>query len=91
MNATLDRLRLGKTAFRVAHPLDEVAGADLIVVLYDGRIIEKGTHVELAATAGWYQKIFDLQRARGPAGETGTGAAVPASGGGRKAAAAEGS
>ncbi|PYN81321.1 MAG: hypothetical protein DMD97_02420, partial [Candidatus Rokuibacteriota bacterium] len=91
VNATLERLRRGKTALRVAHRLEEVAGADLIVVLYDGRIIEKGTHVELAATGGWYQKIFDLQRARGPAGETGTGAAVPASGGGRKAAAAEGS
>jgi len=91
VNATLERLRRGKTALRVAHRLEEVAGADLIVVLYDGRIIEKGTHVELAATGGWYQKIFDLQRARGPAGETGTGAPVPASGGGRKAAAAEGS
>src|SRR6266566_609252 len=79
VNATLDRLRRGKTAFRVAHRLEEVAGADLIIVLYDGQIIEKGTHLELTAAGGWYQKIFDLQRGQRLAGE-------PVAGGRRKTA-----
>src|SRR6266566_575690 len=79
VNATLDRLRRGKTAFRVAHRLEEVAAADLIIVLYDGQIIEKGTHLELTAAGGWYQKIFDLQRGQHLAGE-------PVAGGRRKTA-----
>jgi len=65
VNATLERLRHGKTALRVAHRLEEVAMADVIVVLRDGRIIEKGSHAELATAGGWYQRVFDLQRGTG--------------------------
>jgi len=83
VNTTLERLRRGKTAFRVAHRLDEVAGADLIVVLYDGQIIEKGRHPELARAGGWYQKIYDLQREARDGGREAEA--------GHKTAAAEGS
>ena len=62
VNATLERLRRGKTALRVAHRLEEVANADLIVVLYEGEIVESGTHLELAYSSGWYRRVFDLQR-----------------------------
>src|SRR5262245_19345152 len=80
VNATLERLRRGKTAIRVAHRLEEVAMADVIVVLRDGRIVEKGSHRELATAGGWYQRIFDLQRGLRVAGDIE-----------RKSAAAEGS
>src|SRR5438132_13488191 len=62
VNATLERLRHGKTALRVAHRLEEVANADLILVLHEGEIVESGTHLELACSGGWYQRVFDLQR-----------------------------
>jgi ATP-binding cassette, subfamily B, bacterial len=81
VNATLEHLRRGKTAFRVAHRLEEVAGADLIVVLRDGEIVEQGPHAELASAGGWYQQIFDLQTGLRP-DETGS----PARAGGRTAA-----
>src|SRR5882724_9472839 len=79
VNATLERLRHGKTALRVAHRLEEVTNADVILVLYEGQIIEKGTHLELTAAGGWYQKIFALQRGQRLAGE-------PVAGGRRKTA-----
>src|SRR5207245_6394863 len=46
VNATLNRLRGGRTTFRIAHRLEDVASADLILVLHEGQIVEHGTHWE---------------------------------------------
>jgi ABC-type multidrug transport system fused ATPase/permease subunit len=64
VNATLHRLRQMKTTFRVAHRLEDVATADLILVLRDGQIIERGTHAELVDGGGWYQRVSAHQGIR---------------------------
>src|SRR5207245_10217153 len=46
VNATLHRLGRGKTVFRVAHRLEDVADADVILVLRDGEILAQGPHAE---------------------------------------------
>lgn len=56
--------RAGRTSLLVSHRLGAVRDADLIVVLDDGRIAERGTHDELTATGGGYARLFEMQ-ARG--------------------------
>ena len=51
----------GRTTFVIAHRLSTVRGADLILVLDHGEIVERGTHKELQARDGYYRKIYDLQ------------------------------
>ena len=50
-----------RTTFIIAHRIQTVARADLILVLDKGRIIQKGTHSELLELEGVYRKIFDIQ------------------------------
>jgi ATP-binding cassette subfamily B multidrug efflux pump len=57
----LNRLMEGRTTFVIAQRLSSVMRADLILVLDDGRIVEKGTHQELLDKGGLYQEIFNLQ------------------------------
>ena len=45
----------------IAHRLSTVHRADAIIVLEDGRIIERGTHQELLASDGLYSQIYELQ------------------------------
>lgn len=54
--------RLGKTTLITAHRLSAVVHADLIFVLQDGRIIERGNHEELLAQKGWYYKTYQAQQ-----------------------------
>ncbi len=57
----LDRLLRGRTALIVAHRLATVVGADRILVLHQGRLVEEGTHRELYVRGGVYRDLFDLQ------------------------------
>jgi ATP-binding cassette, subfamily B, multidrug efflux pump len=55
------RLSEGRTTFVIAHRLSTVQHADLILVLKDGEIVERGTHVELAKRSGFYREVFQQQ------------------------------
>jgi ATP-binding cassette, subfamily B, multidrug efflux pump len=57
----LDWLMEGRTTFVIAHRLSTVKRADLILVMEDGRIVERGKHTELLANNGLYREIYDLQ------------------------------
>jgi len=58
IEAALRRLLAGRTAFVIAHRLSTIQGADLIVVLADGQIVEQGTHAELMARGGAYTSLY---------------------------------
>ncbi len=57
----LDRLAKGRTTIVVAHRLSTIAGADVIHVMNDGRIVESGVHAELIAAGGLYAQLCKLQ------------------------------
>jgi ATP-binding cassette subfamily B multidrug efflux pump len=57
----LINLMHGRTTFVIAHRLSTVHRADLILVMDDGKIVEKGTHAELLAQKGLYREIYELQ------------------------------
>ncbi len=61
IQSSLSELLEDRTAIVIAHRLSTIAGADLIVVLEDGRVIETGTHAELLARGGHYQDMVNLQ------------------------------
>jgi ABC-type multidrug transport system fused ATPase/permease subunit len=58
---SLDRLRKGRTVFVVAHRLSTVRQADLLLVMHEGQIVERGKHDELAARGGHYARVCELQ------------------------------
>ena len=65
IQAALVRLLAGRTAFVIAHRLSTVTRADLIVVVHDGRLVERGTHDELLAARGAYYRLYAMQWAAG--------------------------
>jgi ATP-binding cassette subfamily B protein len=57
----MDRLTEGRTSFVIAHRLSTIRNADLILVMNEGCIVEKGTHDELLDAGGYYRQLYDSQ------------------------------
>ena len=57
----IEQLMEGRTSFIVAHRLSTIVGADVIVAMRDGRIVETGTHDELLARGGFYASLYESQ------------------------------
>lgn len=57
----LDRLMRDRTTLVIAHRLSTIRNADMICVMHEGRIVERGTHDELLSLGGYYRKLVDMQ------------------------------
>lgn len=57
----MDRLSQNRTSFVIAHRLSTIKNSDLILVMNEGSIIEQGTHEELLAKGGFYEKLYNSQ------------------------------
>ncbi len=57
----LERLTVGKTTLVIAHRLSTVRRADIILVVEDGRIVERGKHEQLVSAGGLYAKLSEIQ------------------------------
>jgi subfamily B ATP-binding cassette protein MsbA len=63
----LEHLMKGRTSIVIAHHLDTIQRADVIFVVKDAAIVERGTHESLLAAGGVYRELFDLQNNHGAA------------------------
>ena len=57
----MDQLMEGRTSFIIAHRLSTIKNADLILVMKNGDIIEKGNHEELLKINGFYAELYNSQ------------------------------
>ena len=57
----LEKLMAGRTTIAIAHRLSTIKHADEIIVMHEGRIVERGTHENLLALGGYYRKLHDMQ------------------------------
>jgi ATP-binding cassette subfamily B protein len=62
IQSALDEVAQGRTTLMIAHRLSTVIGADEIIVLEAGRIVERGTHLELVERGGLYAEMWNRQR-----------------------------
>jgi ATP-binding cassette, subfamily B, bacterial len=60
----LDEMMVGRTSLMIAHRLSTIRDADLILVMEDGQLVEKGTHEELVEQDGLYSQLFYAQERR---------------------------
>ena len=60
----MDALMQGRTSFVIAHRLSTIRNADVILVIRDGDIVEKGTHDELLAQGGFYADLYTRSSTR---------------------------
>ncbi|MEG0380623.1 MAG: ATP-binding cassette domain-containing protein, partial [Kurthia sp.] len=58
---SLEKMRKGRTTIAIAHRLSTIQDAEQILVLHKGEIVERGTHQELIAQKGLYEKMYLLQ------------------------------
>jgi len=72
LQRALDRLLVGRTSFIVAHRLSTVRNADLVLVMEQGRIVERGNHATLLERQGAYHRLYREYLASGPAPAPGT-------------------
>jgi ATP-binding cassette subfamily B protein len=61
IQAALDPLMRNQTTLAIAHRLSTILAADMILVVYRGRIVERGTHDELLKRGGLYAKLYRQQ------------------------------
>ena len=61
IQTAMDKLTEGRTSFVIAHRLSTIRDADMILVMRDGDIVERGTHEELLAKHGFYADIYNAQ------------------------------
>ncbi len=61
VRSALDRLMRNRTTLVIAHRLATVRRADLIAVIADGRVVERGKHEELLAAGGDYSRMVEMQ------------------------------
>jgi ATP-binding cassette subfamily B protein len=61
IRGALERLMQNRSTFVIAHRVQSVMNADLILVLDKGRVVQRGTHEQLIRQAGTYGRIYDLQ------------------------------
>jgi ATP-binding cassette subfamily B protein len=80
IQAAMDKLMHGRTSFVIAHRLSTIRGADLILVMHNGNIVESGTHESLLAANGFYADLYNSQFVGAIVEENGTTSALPAAG-----------
>ena len=61
VQAAMDKLTHGRTSFVIAHRLSTIKNADVILVMRDGDIVERGSHDELLAKGGFYAELYNSQ------------------------------
>jgi ABC-type multidrug transport system, ATPase and permease components len=62
IQTALRKMRQGRTTIAIAHRLSTIQDANLILVLHNGKIVERGTHTELLVKEGLYHKMFMMQQ-----------------------------
>ncbi|NLT57894.1 MAG: ABC transporter ATP-binding protein [Clostridiales bacterium] len=61
IQGAIERLLRGRTSFVIAHRLSTIRRADLILVMQDGRVVERGTHAQLLRKRGYYHQLYTEQ------------------------------